>query len=277
MELLLSLKKNDDIMFFEDLKFKEKVIPQTILGYGPFMAELYFGHRSRLYLDDLYNSPQNISEVIVESYNQGVRAINLVNDSNLLEAYDIAVSQGCEMKVIATIGKSDVDYLNPNYEVAKEVDWDDDIELFSSYDCPLMLVDEFITDAYDWRLTSKILAEINATGSLSGLVTAFPSKTSRIIKENMDMDLFDFLMIPYNSLSYMMDISAFNASQRQEFIDKINGLNKKIIATRILAAGVLKPKEAFTFFKNVDFVDAICMGVAKVSEASEDFSLLKEY
>ena len=277
MELLLSLKKNRDIMFFEDLKFKEKVIPQTILGYGPFMAELYFGHRSRLYLDDLYNSPQNISEVIVESYNQGVRAINLVNDSNLLEAYDIAVSQGCEMKVIATIGKSDVDYLNPNYEVAKEVDWDDDIELFSSYDCPLMLVDEFITDAYDWRLTSKILTEINATGSLSGLVTAFPSKTSGIIKENMDMDLFDFFMIPYNSLSYMMDISAFNASQRQEFIDKINGLNKKIIATRILAAGVLKPKEAFTFFKNVDFVDAICMGVAKVSEASEDFSLLKEY
>lgn len=277
MELLLSLKKNRIIMFFEDLKFKEKVIPQTILGYGPFMAELYFGHRSRLYLDDLYNSPQNISDVIVESYNQGVRAINLVNDSNLLEAYDIAVSQGCEMKVIATIGKSDVDYLNPNYEVAKEVDWDDDIELFSSYDCPLMLVDEFITDAYDWRLTSKILAEINATGSLSGLVTAFPSKTSGIIKENMDMDLFDFFMIPYNSLSYMMDISAFNASQRQEFIDKINGLNKKIIATRILAAGVLKPKEAFTFFKNVDFVDAICMGVAKVSEASEDFSLLKEY
>ena len=112
-------------MFFEDLEYKGKVIPQTILGYGPFMAELYYGHRSRLYLDDLYNNPRNIAEVIVESYNRGVGAINLVNDSNLLEAYDIAVSQGCEMKVIATIGKSDVDYLNPNYEVAKEVDWDE--------------------------------------------------------------------------------------------------------------------------------------------------------
>ena len=163
-------------MFFEDLIYKEKVIPQTILGYGPFMAELYFGHRSRLYLDDLYNNPQNISEVIIESYNQGVRAINLVNDDNLIKAYDMAVDAGCEMKVIATIGKSDVDYLNPNYEVAKEVDWDEDIELFSSYDCPLMLVDEFITDGYDWRLTSKILNRINGTGSLSGLVTAFPSK-----------------------------------------------------------------------------------------------------
>ena len=264
-------------MFFEDLEYKQKVIPQTILGYGPFMAELYYGHRSRLYLDDLYNNPQNASEVIIESYNQGVRAINLVNDDNLLKAYDLAVDAGCKMKVIATIGKSDVDYLNPNYEVAKEVDWDEDIELFSTYDCPLMLVDEFITDAYDWRLTSRILNRINDAGSLSGLGTAFPSRTSDLIADNLDMDLFDFYMIPYNSLSYMMDISAFNASQRQEFIDKIKSLNKKIIATRILAAGVLKPKEAFTFYSNVDFVDAICMGVAKVSEAKEDFELLKQF
>ncbi len=264
-------------MFFGDLEYKDKKIPQTILGYGPFMAELYYGHRSRLYLDDLYNNPQNACDVIVEAYNQGVRAINLVNNPNLLKAYDLAVDAGCEMKVIATIGKSDVDYLNPNYDVAKEVDWEGDIELFSQYDCPLMIVDEFIVDGYDWRLNSKILNRINDTGALSGLVTAFPSKTSDLLLSSIDMDLFDFYMIPYNSLSYMMDISAFNASKRKEFVDKVKKLDKKIIATRILAAGVLKPKEAFAFYKNVDFVDAICMGVAKVSEAQEDFELLKKY
>ncbi len=264
-------------MFFEDLKYKDKIIPQTILGYGPFMAELYFGHRSRLYLDDLYKNPQNIAEVIIESYNQGVRAINLVNDSNLIEAYDIARGEGCEMKVIATIGKSDVDYLNPNYEVAKEVDWEEDIELFSSYDCPVMLVDEFVTDAYDWKLTSKILTEIKNAGSLSGLVTSFPSRTTDLIPENLDMDLFDFYMIPFNSLSYMMDINAFNEAQREDFKQKLLKLNKKVIATRVLAAGVLQPKEAFSFFKKIDYIDLIVIGVAKVSEAIEDFSLLKEY
>lgn len=264
-------------MFLDELEFKGKSIPQTILGYGPFMAELYYGHRSRLYLDDLYNNTQATADVIVEAYNHGVRAINLVNDSNLLEAYDLAAEQGCKMKVIATIGKSDVDYLNPNYEVAKEVDWDEDIELFSSYDCPLMLVDEFIVDGYDWKLTSKILSEINSTGALSGLVTAFPSRTTDLLSENLDMDLFDFYMIPLNSISYMMDINAFNASQRQEFVDRVLKLNKKIIATRVLAAGVLQPKEAFTFLNNVDYVDLITVGVAKVEEASEDFSLLKEF
>ena len=74
-----------------------------------------------------------------------------------------------------------------------------------------------------------------------------------------------------------MDISAFNASQREEFKQKLLGLNKKIIASKVLAAGVLNPKEAFTFLSNIDYVDLITLGVAKVEEASEDFSILKEF
>ncbi|MCQ2971289.1 MAG: hypothetical protein MJ226_06880 [archaeon] len=264
-------------MFFDDLTFKEKIIPKTILGYSPFVAEPFLGHRSMLYKRDLYDNPQAIADVIVESYNQGVRAINLFNDSQLLKAYDIACDQGCNMKVIATIGKTEVDYLNPNYEIAKETDWDDDIELFNSYDCPLMLVDEFIVDAYDWRLTSKILDCINDTDSLSGLITAFPLRTTNLIPENLNMDLFDFYMVPFNAISYMMDITAFNASQREEFKQKLTSLNKKVIASRIFACGILKPKEAFEFYKKIDYIDLISIGVAKVEEAREDFTLLKEY
>ena len=35
------------------------------------MAELYYGHRSRLYLDDLYNNPEYASEVIQEAVRKG--------------------------------------------------------------------------------------------------------------------------------------------------------------------------------------------------------------
>ena len=54
-------------------------------------------------------------------------------------------------------------------------------------------------------------------------------------------------------------------------------LNKKIIATRVFAVGVLKPEDSFEFYKNVDFVDAITLGVASKDEAKEDFSLLSKY
>ena len=73
------------------------------------MAEAYYGHRSRLYYLDLYSEPEKIAEVILAAYDEGLRAINLVNDKNLLSAFDLACDNGCDMKVIATIGLADVE------------------------------------------------------------------------------------------------------------------------------------------------------------------------
>ena len=158
---------------------------------------------------DLHRNPDAIADIIVESYNNGVRAINLVNDDALIKGFDIALDEGCNMDVVATVGKSDVDYMNPNYDVAKEVDWEDDIELFKNYNCPLMLVDEFIVDGYDWNLTSNILSQINDTSAASGLITAFPNKTTDLLINHSILDLFDYYMIPINKLAYMMDIPSF--------------------------------------------------------------------
>jgi hypothetical protein len=272
------LKENNlkAIFIFEkNLDFKGKSIPETVLGYGPFMAEPYYGHRSRLYYEDLYTQPESMAEIILNAYDLGVGAINLINDENILKAFDLACDNGCGMKVIATIGKSEVDYLAPNYEVACEADWEGDIELFSSYDTPLMLVDEFITDAYKWNLTSKILTEINDSNSLSGIVTAFPYRTTDLLKDNLDLDLFDFYMIPLNSFAYMMDTSSFLKSQREEFRLKILDLNKKIIASRVLSVGIQTPEEGFTFINSLDFIDLVTFGVASVDELKKDIEVLK--
>lgn len=180
------------------------------------------------------------------------------------------------MKVIATIGKSDVDYMNPNYDVAKEADWESDIELFSKYDCPVMLIDEFIIDGYDWDLTSEILETITENDTLAGLITAFPYRTTDQILDNLDLNLFDFYMVPLNKLAYMMDTPSFLKEDRQIFKEKIAKLNKKIIASRVLAAGIQMPKEAFEFIKSLDYVDLLTVGVASVDEAKNDFNLLKD-
>ena len=215
---------------------------------------------------DLHRNPDAIADIIVESYNNGVRAINLVNDDALIKGFDIALDEGCNMDVVATVGKSDVDYMNPNYDVAKEVDWEDDIELFKNYNCPLMLVDEFIVDGYDWNLTSNILSQINDTSAASGLITAFPNKTTDLLINHSILDLFDYYMIPINKLAYMMDIPSFLPKERLEFKAKIEKLDKKIIAARILAAGILKPAEAFYILNNFDYVDLMSFGVASKKE-----------
>ncbi len=188
----------------------------------------------------------------------------------------MALDEGCEMDVIATIGKSDVDYMNPNYDVAKEVDWEDDIELFSKYNSPVMILDEFITDGYDWNLNKEILEAINDTNSLSGISTSFPCRTTKeIVSKNFNLDLFDFYMIPLNKLAYMVDIPSFLKNEREAFKNEISKLDKKIIATRTLGAGILKPQEAFDFFKSFDLPDLITVGVSSEKEVKEDFNILK--
>ena len=51
--------------------------------------------------------------------------------------------------------------------------------------------------------------------------------------------------------------------------------NWKIIATRILAAGILKPAEAFDFLNTLDYVDLVTFGVASKKEVVEDVTILK--
>ena len=67
----------------DDFEYNGKTIPKTILGYGPFIAEPYYGHRFRLYQIDLADNPQAIADVIIE-FNVGSKygVFNIVKRPN---------------------------------------------------------------------------------------------------------------------------------------------------------------------------------------------------
>ena len=161
------------IIFNEDLEFKGKSIPRVVLGNAPFLADAYFGHRTRLYNLDLLRNPNNVSKIIEKSYECGVRSINLANNESLLKAFKMACENGVEMQSVSTIGKTDMDYVFPNYEQARmEATWKEDIENLAQFDNSVMLVDEFLIDTYDWEFITEILDAINDTGIPSGIITS---------------------------------------------------------------------------------------------------------
>ena len=49
----------------------------------------------------------------------------------------------------------------------------------------------------------------------------------------------------------------------------INELDKKIIVMKVLAAGILQPKEAFDFLKTLKFADIVNLGIASELEAKK--------
>ncbi|WP_413827045.1 hypothetical protein [Methanobrevibacter sp. UBA313] len=261
-------------IFNEKLKFKDKEISKTILGTATFTGETYFGHRSRLYELDLETQPENIAKIIQKAYDLGVRSINLVNHENLLKAYDMACENGVEMEVIATIGKSNVNYLMPDYEKAKEVDWLSDIHKLSKYNPSLMLIDEFLVNSYDWKYLENMLNQINKLNIFSGLITFSPFETTKKLLDSPIRNDFDFYMIPVNKYGYTMDSESFLKDDQIKLTKLLKELDKKIIIQKALAVGILQPKEAFEFIKKLEFADMITVGIASIKEAESTFNTL---
>jgi len=262
------------MIFNDNLKFKSKEIPRIILGTAPFTAESYFGHRSRLYHLDLEINSDNVAKIIKKAIENGISAINLVNNDNLIKSYEKVVKDN-EITVIGTVGKTKVDYVNPDYEKAKKVDWKKDIKLLTKFNSQIMLIDEFITDSYDFELIEEILKEIKKHGVFAGLITAYPFKTTKKLLDSPILDLFDFYMIPVNKLGYMMDTEVFMEEEREELDNLLKKLDKKIIVNKILACGIQQPEEAFNFLKTLDYADMVTIGVANEREAEIDFKILK--
>ena len=241
-------------IFNEKLKFKDKEISKTILGTATFTGETYFGHRSRLYELDLETQPENIAKIIQKAYDLGVRSINLVNHENLL--------------------KSNVNYLMPDYEKAKEVDWLSDIHKLSKYNPSIMLIDEFLVNSYDWKYLENMLNQINKLNIFSGLITFSPFETTKKLLDSPIRNDFDFYMIPVNKYGYTMDSESFLKDDQIKLTKLLKELDKKIIIQKALAVGILQPKEAFEFIKKLEFADMITVGIASIKEAESTFNTL---
>jgi hypothetical protein len=75
----------------------------------------------------------------------------------------------------------------------------------------------------------------------------------------------------------MLDCDYFKKENKEIYKENISKMNKKIIANHTLATGILKPAEAYEYIKNIDFIDSVCVGVAKTEEAEETFDVINKY
>ena len=242
-----------------NLEIDGKQIPRTLMGTSPSIGAAHFGHRARLYLLDLYRNPEAIAQIMARSYQMGVRGIQLIPHPPVVEALKIARDQGFPLDIIATI--------RPESE-------NEDMSLLSDLDASAMLVDPEITDQRDWNLIGEKLDAIKDTGSLPGLITQYPFKTTMELLESSLINDFKLYMVPLNRLGYLMDCDTYGPDERAQFREIIEKLDKTIIAMHVLAAGIMTPDDAFDYLKTTDFVDMVALGIASEKEAEESFSKL---
>lgn len=246
-------------MFEGNIKIKDAEIPRTLLGTSPFIGAAQFGHRARLYQLDLYNQPENITKIIKKSYELGITGIQLVPYEPVVKALKWAIEEGCELNIVGTV--------RPECE-------NEDIDLLNELEASSMLIHGAVTDQLDYDFLAKKLDDINQTGAISGLVTHRPFNTTKSLIESSILNLFETYMVPVNKTGYLMDTDVFMDKERSELRDLIKNIDKKIIAKKTMAAGILTPNDAFDYLKTLDYVDLMTVGIASEAEADETFKLL---
>lgn len=239
---------------------------EIILGTSPFIFAPQFGHRTRLYELDFENQPENIAKILDKSYELGVHKILLNRSKDLESALDISIQNSNQWEVI---GKTTVG----NFE--------EDMSVFSKYNAGTIMLDGFFVDENiennTYNNISNYLKQIRSNGFIPAIETRTPFKNVPKIIESEIIDEFDEIMLPLNFYGYMMDCNFLNNENKQKIQELLSKLNKKIIVNRTLATGILQPEEAYKFISNVENVDSVCVGVAKVEEAEETFNIIKRY
>lgn len=239
------------------------VFKEVILGCSPFTLGYQFGHRSRLYELDFSNQPENIVEVINKVHEFDVNNIMFKVNKDLENAINMSINGGNDWKVTAFTDCNDID---------------GDLELFSQFDTKTVIlsgdfVDKCIEEA-NFEVISEYLTKISDCSFVPAIETRTPFKNLPVINDSTIKNDFETIMIPLNFYGYMMDCNFFSSDNREVFSSMVKKLDKNVIANRTLATGILKPKEAYDFLGGVDYVDSVCVGIAKTSEAEETLSYI---
>ncbi len=241
------------------------VFNEIILGTSPFVFSTHFGHRAWLYELDFKEQPENVQEVLDCAYNMDVNTILVKNSADLINGLDLSIENGANWSVIGMVN-------GRNYV--------EDIEFFSKYNTTTIIIDGlFVDQNIDDNMDKiiDILKYIKQKGYTPAIETRTPFKNIPVISESDLMDYFDVIMIPLNFYGYMMDCNFLNDENKDVIRNMVKNLSKKVIANRTLAAGILKPQEAYEFISQIDYIDAVCVGVAKTSEVEETIGIVNSY
>ena len=230
-------------------------LPRVLLGTSPFIGAGQFGSRSYAYWAAFYNRPERVAEVIVAAVELGVRGVQPLPYPFLAEAVRRAQAlTGQELVLAATIGPED--------PLA-------DLAVFDGLDVRAALLHGALTDRAEGSQLAAIMDEVRDRGLLAGLVSHRPMRLLRRLSSG-ELPRPDLLLLPFNAMGYLMDAPA------PELARAIRSLGVPVVGKKVLAAGRLRPEEAFRFALDFRVLEGVAVGVVSRAEAEETFTSLAE-
>lgn len=237
---------------FPTFKVEGEWIPRILLGTSPFLGAGQFGVRAYQYYKHFFEKPSNITDLVIEAINSGVRGIQLVAYHKVAEAVRRAqVETGVELVIVGSLP-----FDRP----------EEGLDCLSSLPTKIVLLHGEETDRLNFKVLESWFGRIRDLGFIPGVAT---HKPDCVLPELLESKLdFQVVLLPFNAAGFLM-------GEKERVLDMVLRNDKSFIAMKPLAAGRLKPKEALEYVFSCEGIDSAAIGVATAEEVRETFSIAK--
>ncbi|MEM2925525.1 MAG: hypothetical protein QXJ68_07555 [Methanocellales archaeon] len=226
-------------------------VPRVLLGCSPFMGDGQFGARAYEYYKRFYLKPENVKKVVLRCIDLGMNAVQPVGYRRILEPIHSAMKEAnVELFILGSAGVVDID---------------EEMELMLDLNAKCIVIHASLVNK-NLANIKGLLREIKARGILTGIATHTPGIEIPFAEEVEEVDL---ILAPLNKLG------RFTEPSLSSTLRAIENSSKRIIAIKPLAAGALKPFEAFEFLAGK--VDGVAVGITDEDEAKEVFKAAAKF
>ncbi|RLE88140.1 MAG: hypothetical protein DRJ49_05450 [Thermoprotei archaeon] len=237
------------------LEIRGHRIPRVLLGTSPFIAAGQFGVRSFEYELRFVDNPKAVERVVRKSLEIGVRGIHVLPYPWVYEGVKSALESFEEkITIVGTLLPDDIEF---------------SIRALLDLSATITLVHGVISDMRSESELKFHLEACREVSPITGVVVHEPMKTLTWLKK-MDFEI-DIVMAPINRLGKFLDTTL------ESVIEIYRELGIPIIGKKVLAAGMLKPKTALEFIRELPFINSVALGVASSEEAEETFKIAFEF
>jgi hypothetical protein len=237
---------------FPTFEVEGKRIPRILLGTSPFLGAGQFGVRAYQYYKHFFENPRNITDLVIEAINVGVRGIQLVAYREVADAVGRAQAEtGVELVIVGSLP-----FDRP----------EEGLDCLSSLPTKVVLLHGEETDQLNFKVLESWLERIRDLGFIPGVATHKPDCTlPELLESKLD---FQVVLLPFNAAGFLM-------GQKEKVFDIVSRSEKSFIAMKPLAAGRLRPREALEYVFSCEGIDSAAIGVANADEVRETFSVAK--
>jgi len=226
-------------------------VPLISIGTSPFIGAGQFGVKGLLWRSRfLYNAPA-MAELMMKSYEFGAKGAHIIPLGDIPKAVKLVRKEYPDFVVIGS---------TPPEGVEKG------IKTLIDLDAEIIFVHGSIADSLRYELLDRYCRIIEEAGVISGVATHRPVHTVRYVENNC---LCKAVLLPFNPVGYSME----NRRLLEEIVDNSS---LSFIAMKALAAGSVRPEEAFKYISQHN-IKAVTVGLVSKEEAKETIHAALKY